>query len=121
MKKNKINTFLSRFIILIFAAFISLFASFNESVQQHIYQNVSVNAAHPVQEEEAPAQETNYTVISSAAIIPFFQLATAYLSFFIFSITSTTDKVVVKNNSVPHYINIYFKTLFSRIISPNAP
>lgn len=118
--KKSFNIFLSRALILGFAVFISLFASFNQSVQ-HIYQEVTINAAHPAQDEDVPAQESSFTIISSAAIIPFFQLATAYLSFFIFEISSNKDKILVQDSSVPNYINIYFKTLFSRIISPNAP
>lgn len=120
MKKSNNNIFFNRAVILVFAVFIALFTSFNQSLQ-HTFQEISVNEAYPEQEGEAPAPEASYTIISSAAIVPFFQLATAYISFFIFAIPSNIDKVVVQDNSIPHYINIYFKTLFSRIISPNAP
>jgi hypothetical protein len=109
-----------RSLIIAFAAFITLFTSFNQNIQ-HKFQEVSVNAPNPAQEEEVPAQEANYTIITSAAIVPFFQLATGLQSFFVFELSLTEDNFELQDISFPQYINTYFKTLFSRIISPNAP
>jgi hypothetical protein len=120
MKKSSNNILFNKALIIAFAAFITLFASFNQDIQ-HKFQEVSVNAPNPAQEEEVPAPEAYYTIISSAAIVPFFQLATGFQSFFVFELSLTEDNFVIQDNSFPQYINIFFKTLFSRIISPNAP
>jgi flagellar basal body-associated protein FliL len=121
MKKHKSIHIINRALIVFFAVFVSLFVSFNQSIQQEIQRNTVANNI-PAQEDESQAPEAEHAFISSAAaIVPFFYLGAANATNFIFQLSSIKDTYVKQAISKPIYINVYLKTLFSRIISPNAP
>lgn len=121
MKRYKKNILiLNRIFIIFFAAFISLFVTFNQSIQHQIEKN-AVETKIPAQEGEDQTPDAQYSFVSSAAITPFFSLGIISASFFIFNYTIEKDTYVKHLETSSFYINKYLEILFSRIISPNAP
>lgn len=120
MKKNRKNLHLKRILAVIFAVIASLFVVLNQGLQ-HQYQEKykEIVAQTPDGEEQAP--ENNFSIVASEAIVPLFQVGVAFAYFFIFELSTLTDHNVKQLISAPIYINDYYKTLFSDIISPNAP
>ncbi|MDQ3534836.1 MAG: hypothetical protein M3421_04340 [Bacteroidota bacterium] len=109
----------NRIFILFFAVFISLFVTFNQSIQQKIEKKV-VEIQLPAQEGDEQTPEAQYSFVSSAAITPF-SLGVAAASFFILNFIIEKNIYVKPLDASSFYINKYLETLFSRIISPNAP
>lgn len=111
---------LNRTFIIFFAAFVSLYVTFHQGIQQQWEKN-SVETKIPAQEGEDQNPDAEYLFVSSAAITSFFSFGTVAATFFIHSIKIEKDNYVKLLDTSTFYINKYFETLFNRIISPNAP